>query len=657
MTNRAGAKRAPRDLTLLTATTQHLYGRDRSIYAHEVREEDARSPVLEALGITREPPASGVLQELEALRDGTAGGADWETVHPLYGLLARYCGVAGGQAPSSIDDVPLVELRRRFGKNADGRGLLLISGNWVTPTETFRGRPIFGRWAPFVPDAAHLSALWDALNITEPTPAAAVAVLERIAASHEARAAEDRQPIADSLRFLAGRADALGAQKRRLARLPLWVGDRWQVKRPVYAVADRELADGLRNRIPIWEPGFAIETVRSLMPALGITYLDDDSISPLPGDSAQPADSLTAETFARAVAHLQAYLASEDPALWSATDWQRLRALELTEAPALEAAVAPASGRKRLTTPKRVHLDQAAGQLFFRSEHDLADRRLGGRAIAQTFEKGRREIALAWAEAWREAEEGEAPDEVRLAEDEAKSLPDPLGDIERHGKRATGRKILTAARRRASSKLPRTQTEPIQARRELKSFDQATIATVEIVHGDGTKPRAAPRRIPLRHDLPIIPARPASAGSRPMRKDWTDKEKEDLGFALLQGALKNLDGAELGDYRALRGVGADSIDNLRRFFELKTAERDLPDHVRFEPSEFERAAKTQGGKYFLAIVAGLEEGWPTRIRIIANPLDALQWRRHPALTLSGIRNADTSLDIHVADGDEPDSTN
>src|SRR5437899_6156432 len=109
--------------------------------------------------------------------------------------------------------------------------------------------------------------------------------------------------------------------------------------------------------------------------------------------------------------------------------------------------------------------------------------------------------------------------------------------------------------------------------------------------------------------------------------------------------MQQLDGSDLGDFRDLRGIGADSVDQLRRFFELKAYEGDMPDTVRFEASQFERAGRAKTA-FFLAVVAGLEEGKQTSIRIIPNPIRELEWRRVSSVTLAGIRSA-RALEIPI----------
>ena len=123
----------------------------------------------------------------------------------------------------------------------------------------------------------------------------------------------------------------------------------------------------------------------------------------------------------------------------------------------------------------------------------------------------------------------------------------------------------------------------------------------------------------------------------------------------LPAALKEIDDLDLEDYSALHQIGADSIDNLSRYFELKTFSGDATDEVRFEHSEFQRAIEAEKD-YFLAVVSGLEEGKDTEIRIFADPLRTLQLKRVPQIRLGGIRSGGKSvlrLKIDTPSGAKP----
>jgi hypothetical protein len=76
---------------------------------------------------------------------------------------------------------------------------------------------------------------------------------------------------------------------------------------------------------------------------------------------------------------------------------------------------------------------------------------------------------------------------------------------------------------------------------------------------------------------------------------------------VLAVALQSLDGSDLEDYHHIRNIGSDSIDNLRRYFEMKAHAGGIPNEISMTAAEIERALRDQD-KYFLAVVGGLETG-------------------------------------------------
>jgi hypothetical protein len=97
---------------------------------------------------------------------------------------------------------------------------------------------------------------------------------------------------------------------------------------------------------------------------------------------------------------------------------------------------------------------------------------------------------------------------------------------------------------------------------------------------------------------------------------------------------------EIKDLRQRRGIGADAVDDLRNFYEIKMASSaDIPDEVTLTATEVAKAEREKD--FFLAIVCGLEEtSGPLRVRFIVNPLDSLSVVVTGNVTLRGIRNAE-----------------
>lgn len=102
------------------------------------------------------------------------------------------------------------------------------------------------------------------------------------------------------------------------------------------------------------------------------------------------------------------------------------------------------------------------------------------------------------------------------------------------------------------------------------------------------------------------------------------------------------DAAEIVDLRSQRNVGADAVDTLERFFELKVHLGDEPDTIRLEESEIRRALSTPD--FFLVVVSNVDriDARP-RVRIIVDPVHQLRMTEASAVSFTGVRSAEHSL--------------
>ena len=63
----------------------------------------------------------------------------------------------------------------------------------------------------------------------------------------------------------------------------------------------------------------------------------------------------------------------------------------------------------------------------------------------------------------------------------------------------------------------------------------------------------------------------------------------------------------------------------------------MPDIVNIEWSEISRA-KESASDFHLAVIAGLEEGYTTQIKLFATPLKTLDWIHGSTVKLAGIKS-------------------
>ena len=94
-----------------------------------------------------------------------------------------------------------------------------------------------------------------------------------------------------------------------------------------------------------------------------------------------------------------------------------------------------------------------------------------------------------------------------------------------------------------------------------------------------------------------------SPSNRVSYRAYTDLDRETVGMDLFK-KLFGSDREDMTDLRTQRGVGADAIDDLRRFFELKVHAGAEPDQVKLTNAEVRRALSTDD--YFLVVVSDVE---------------------------------------------------
>jgi len=140
----------------------------------------------------------------------------------------------------------------------------------------------------------------------------------------------------------------------------------------------------------------------------------------------------------------------------------------------------------------------------------------------------------------------------------------------------------------------------------------------------------------LRDPDPSRPKKTGTVGRRPPQ-NYTAEDRETLGLALAKWVL-GLDDERVVDIRNQHNVGADAVDHLRNFYELKVYSGPIPDVVQLEDSQVQRALSTED--FFLIAVGNVEGGrGKPEIRIITDPLDHLQVQPAGSVKLGGVLSA------------------
>lgn len=186
--------------------------------------------------------------------------------------------------------------------------------------------------------------------------------------------------------------------------------------------------------------------------------------------------------------------------------------------------------------------------------------------------------------------------------------------------------------------------EPKVEPRQLKTLADLAVEQVEIGNANA---RDGGMSIPARRGLRDLTNGhvPTSDGAPPTRVGlaaYSVQDLETLAVDVLRLALTQPGTTDLEDVRRLRGIGGDVVDQRGRVFELKASAGEVPNEISLTANEAERAARV-GKDFFLVVVAGLERGYETTVRIIADPLRSLDWRPNAHVTLTGIRSKRAAL--------------
>jgi hypothetical protein len=398
----------------------------------------------------------------------------------------------------------------------------------------------------------------------------------------------------------------------------------------------------------VWQLPVTFSSLRGLLKAGEITTLGPDSFDPVVREEAFPAGAAMERQFSAAVELLRDWLTRHDNKLLPCLSitWEELARARVAIDPTLELELR-LDRRPGIRAPARAHVTRAPVTIYAIDPDAQGEDDAGGLAVASLFTDGvdRDKISLAWSRAWARSEQGQRGT-VALAEDVDDEAA--LGDLFKQAAGNTPIKLKGKKPTKAQKPAPGADDRKQAALpvRRLKSLDHFSSKTVEMSENGGSVASKSPQRRGLRDE----PGGGSTIGDgrrapKAAPLAYSEKEKDDLALRLLQLAI-NGDETELRDYRHLRGVGADALDKLRRYFEIKATYGPLPDEVTLTANEAERAFR-EGDRYHLAVVAGLEQGYETVVRIIPNPLRNLPLRPSTSVTLAGIRGERRAITIRL----------
>lgn len=549
------------------------------------------------------------------------------------------------------------KLRQRF---SAGHGLIWTPTGWRPPADVLRGSPVFGPYRQFVPQIPGSDALWRALQVRSPHLDDCVNVLRDIAKDSDH--ADTQAIVLDTLRLMVTLLEAEPAtsrQARRLQRTPLRTTQGWTSRRPVLAVDDPSLVSGIGDQLPLWTPGGDLTQFASLFAPLRLHEVTDAHTRVVDAEDSYADDESTV-LFHDAACLLREDLARNDPASQAALrlDWRHFIDFEVRVCPELRVRVDALPDTTPLTIPVSARIDRDARVMYVASPETVSRADGGGRAIANLFDADRRRLAQAWLAAVEVARQGRAAVALRLSTERAKeesaanqaAITAKLAAIQHQAQQRHARKPErqkqggqegrgtppSAGHPDTGDRISGGATKP-QPQRVL--VNPSTLVVVDpkgtIVSGTQQRPGRGKRSHPS--GLP----NPTPGGDAPRERSaqraYTDLEKETLGLHLVREVLGS-DAQDMIDLRAQHGVGADAVDELRQFYELKVSAGAEPDYVDLQDTQIRRAMSIED--FFLVVVSNLEgENAKPRVRVMVDPLAQLRVAETSQVRFSGVQQS------------------
>ena len=575
----SGTPRRPSELRIRTRGTEAIYGEASPDFLHpdidgSRLERRNWQAAMAALGVSGDPTRLELIARLKDLRDGAKSGAlpSERVVRDsaiVYKALAESCKDSAARA-----DLREIDLRKEF---REGDGLILTNLGWQVPDGVLAGPSVFGQYKAFAPPIPGTELLWSVLRLKTPSLSDCIQVLRQIARRGHPLGVDDEAIQIQTLRLLEElfRTSAGPQDRRKLAKLRLWTRQGWKDDRPIFATDDETLADGLADRLPLWQPGGELDQFRSLMKPLRVEEIRSSGAEVIEPDSAQDDPDAT-ELFRATVQQLQEDFVRNEPRLVQGLGigWDALGEFRVREHPKLMLSVqVPGSGvGGALHCDVPVRLDPDRRIVFVKDPQcDLPRADRGGRALATLFDGDRRRVAQAWRSAWDLAEGGRTATLLELAQQKDKRKQEQIeADIDRD---LEALQAQTGGNRRSAGRAGQ--------RRQTPSGERATGGGTGINEARAAKPRLLVDPDSLRVIDPngrvvgsstrngrqrrrggglVVPRESSQVPQNKVAlRGYSDLDRETVGLELARMVLSS-DREDIVDLRTQCGVGADAMD-------------------------------------------------------------------------------------------------
>jgi len=507
-----------------------------------------------------------------------------------------------------------------------------VGGTWLSVPDVRQGAYLGDR-VPWVKEPA---ALWQHLEVPTVDAHDCRQVLSELATE----GVEDQATEIRVVRRLTEMAGDRGLRKKldgmRLRTYTGWA----DAKAPVYAIRSRSLAQEIGQHWPVWKAPVPIDEVLPLLPALGVTLIQEDAFDREVPSAAVAANDLQAD-FPAIVTHLKNYLVLHNPTLHEslgATAWDELLRSDVAIGSGW-AVKAKMSGRRVLRVTPPAHVFQNPLLFCAVSVDEAGTHDAGGSAIAAHLlgenanEADRAFIALAWESSFRRRDDREEVLDVDAptAEDDADAGGDHMPNWVR------GR---SAAKRRAKPKSRGARRSPKEGPRtlvDLETLDMSQVSATVASDKRSGKIRYPPNKALVDpKKKKAAGAKKSSTATRAGNREYTATDREDTGYAIAEAYLREVAGLELEDIRNQDNVGADAVDRDKDIWvELKASGRDRDDVIKLERSEAKRAQE-KGKRYWLVVVWNLESPRTPELLLVQDPLARLDTHIGSGIRLAGL---------------------
>jgi hypothetical protein len=620
---------SPRDVRILTSADD-LAGEDPSLYAEELDDDHANTPLAEALGIRGRLPASDLIALLTDFREQELAGVatDPRQVQRCYESLSRYC--PGGFDAERVD-VTQREIQVAFGFSTGATGLVRFEGRWLPPAKTRRGEYL----VPELPTVRGAPELWSLLGVREPDVDDCVGALAALATRNE----EDRPAQIRIYRRLLTLGPEVRGIEKKLHDVPFFTNAGWLTGRTVYAVANSALAEALATRLPVWQPPLALEEFVPLLGSLPVQLLDESLAEPDVPPADLVAGAAVSGTMPNAAEHLKNTLFVRNSSLFeriSRETWGMLSAAQVALGTGWKLKIRAPGQRRAISTTPPAYFFAQAGLFCALDEEEAGDMATGGESIASLFaeanltEADRGFIAMAWERAFAHRDDEQEALDEGSGEDDTEHGDGALPLPKRRGRLPQRRRRHSAGRDAGSGEPP-----PPPDERELLNPASVDLRTLSVTLVETkTKGRLLPQKArTLKQPEPGKKGRGRDPdATRRTGRPQNAKEREGVGFALTSDYLEAAYGLKLENYCDQQNIGADGADLEQDVWvELKAHAGEAPDSIKLTASEAERAREKRD-RYWLVVASGLETGHTPALVIVQDPL-----RRLNAYLGSGIR--------------------